>query len=95
MVISGGGFNKHTVGSVKRRFDQLIKTNSDMDATLDKFRGGSHPLAFYREELLGRPPNSTIPLLIRDRMANFDMRCILVDQGSSVDILYTQLFATL
>ena len=37
MVISGGGFNKHIVGSVKRRFDQLIEANSDMDATLDKF----------------------------------------------------------
>ena len=36
MVISSGGFNRHTVGSVKRRFDQLVEANSDMDATLDK-----------------------------------------------------------
>ena len=49
MVISGGGFNKLIVGSVKRSFDQLIKANFDMDATLDKFLGGSLPLAFYRE----------------------------------------------
>ena len=49
MVITDRGFNRHTVGSVKRRFDQLIEANSDMDATLDKFRGGSHPVAFYRE----------------------------------------------
>ena len=34
MVISGGGFNKHTMRFVKRRFDQLIEANSDMDATL-------------------------------------------------------------
>ena len=95
MVISSGGFNKDTVGSVKRRFDQLIKSNFDMDTTLDKFRGGSHPLAFYREELLGRAPNSTIPLLVQVRMANFDVQRILVDQGSSVDIMYTQLFTTL
>ena len=32
MVISSRGFNKHTVGSVKRRFEQLIKANSDKDA---------------------------------------------------------------
>ena len=84
MIILGGGFNKHTVKSVKRKFAQLIRVNSDMDATLDKSRGGSHPLTFYREQLSGRALNSTIPL-----MANFDVRCILVDQGSSVDIMYT------
>ena len=36
MIISGGGFNRNMVGSVKRRFDQLIEDNSDMDTTLDK-----------------------------------------------------------
>ena len=88
MVISDGGFNRHTVGSVKRRFNQLIKANSEMDATLDKFRGGSHSFAFYREELPGGAPNSSIPLLVRAQMANFDMHRILVDQGNSVDIMY-------
>ena len=95
MVIFGGGFNKKTVGSIKRRFNQLIKTNSDMDATLDKFRRGSNTLAFYREKLLGGAPNSTIPLLMQTHMANFDVWCILVDKGSSVDIMYTLLFTTL
>ena len=66
-----------------------------MDATLDKFRGGSYPLAFYKEELSGGAPNSTIPVLVRARMTNFDVWCILVDQGNSVDINYTQMFATL
>ena len=51
MVICGGGFNKYTVESVKRRFKQLIKANYDMDDMLDKFWGGSYPLAFYMEEL--------------------------------------------
>ena len=77
------------MGSVKRTFEQLIKANSDMDATLDKFQGGSHPLAFYREELSGGAPNSTIPLLVRARMVNFDVRCLLIDQGSLVDIIET------
>ena len=66
-----------------------------MDATLDKFQGGSHPFAFYGEELPGGPLNSTIPLLVRDHMENFGVRHILVDQGSSVDIMYAQLFTTL
>ena len=59
-----------------------------MDATLDKFQGGSHPLAFYREEFSGGALNSNIPLLLRARMDNFDVRRILVDQGCSVDIMY-------
>ena len=95
LVILGGGFNKVTVGSVKRRFDQLISTSSNQSATLDKFRGSSAPISFYREELPGGAPNSSIPLLVRAQMANFDVCRILVDQGSSVDIMYSQLFSTL
>ena len=56
-------------------------------ATLDKFRGSSISIAFYREEFPGGAPNSSISLLIRARMANFDVKPILVDQGSSVDII--------
>ena len=80
---------------MKIRFNKLIKANFYMDATLGKFRGGSHPLTFYKEELSGGAPNSTIPLLIRARMENFEVRCILVDHGSLVDIIYTKLFANL
>ncbi|XP_058786210.1 uncharacterized protein LOC131660868 [Vicia villosa] len=95
MVISGGGFSKLIVGSVKRKFDELILANSSKAATLDLAKGSSFPIAFYREELSGGAPNATIPLLIRARMTNFDVRRIMVDQGSSVDIMYTQLFKTL
>ncbi|XP_058756415.1 uncharacterized protein LOC131629649 [Vicia villosa] len=89
MVISGGGFSKLTVGSVKRKFDELISANSSKAATLDLAKGSSSPILFYMEELSGGAPNPTIPLLIRARMANFDVRRILVDQGSSVDIMYS------
>ena len=34
----------------------MIEANSKVDATLEIFRGGSHPLIFYREELRGRAP---------------------------------------
>ncbi|GAU46658.1 hypothetical protein TSUD_184460 [Trifolium subterraneum] len=57
-IISGGGFNPVTIGSVKRK-----------------------------EEVPGGSPNFQIPLLVRAKMANFDLRRILVDQGSSCDIM--------
>ncbi|MCI74548.1 hypothetical protein A2U01_0095812, partial [Trifolium medium] len=53
MVISGGGFNKITTGSVKRKFDELMDESSNMSATLDKTKCKSLPLAFYLEELPG------------------------------------------
>ncbi|MCI62312.1 hypothetical protein A2U01_0083569, partial [Trifolium medium] len=78
MVISGGGFDKQTVGSIKRKFEELIDASSSMNATLDKPKGQSKPLAFYMEELPGGAPNSQIPLLIRVDMANMDVRRVLV-----------------
>ncbi|CAJ2645078.1 unnamed protein product [Trifolium pratense] len=95
MVISGGGFDKQTVGSIKRKFEELIDGSSNLSATLDKPKGQSKPLAFYMEELPGGTANSQIPLLIRVDMANMDVRRVLVDQGSSCDIMYSQLFKTL
>ncbi|CAJ2653881.1 unnamed protein product [Trifolium pratense] len=73
MVISGGGFDKQTVGSIKRKFEELIDGSSNLSATLDKPKGQSKPLAFYMEELPGGTANSQIPLLIRVDMANMDM----------------------
>ncbi|GAU52032.1 hypothetical protein TSUD_418620, partial [Trifolium subterraneum] len=95
MVISGGVFDKHTVGSVKRKFEELITASSGMAVTLGKPKTSSQPLSFYLEELPGGSANSQIPLLIRADMANFDVRRILVDSGSSCDIMYAHLFRTL
>ncbi|MCI41335.1 hypothetical protein A2U01_0062568, partial [Trifolium medium] len=64
MVIFGGGFNKITIGSLKRKFDELIGQSSNMSATLDKTKCKSLPLAFYLEELPGGSANANIPLLI-------------------------------
>ncbi|MCI53100.1 hypothetical protein A2U01_0074346 [Trifolium medium] len=58
MVISGGGFNKATIGSVKRKFEELIDASSNLNATLYKREGGSLPLVFYREELPEGSANS-------------------------------------
>ncbi|MCH96245.1 gag-pol polyprotein, partial [Trifolium medium] len=51
MVISGGGYNKITIGSVKRKFEELIDASSNLTTSLDKTKDGSLP--FYREELPG------------------------------------------
>ncbi|MCH81477.1 hypothetical protein A2U01_0002264 [Trifolium medium] len=82
MVISGGGFNKHTIGSVKRKFEELIDASSNMNATLDKTKSGSLPLAFYMEELPGGSSNAQILLLVRADMANFEVRRVLVDPAA-------------
>ncbi|MCI89849.1 hypothetical protein A2U01_0111138, partial [Trifolium medium] len=58
MVISGGGFNKAIIGSVKRKFEELIDASSNLNATLDKTKGGSLPIAFYRKELPEGSANS-------------------------------------
>ncbi|CAJ2675664.1 unnamed protein product [Trifolium pratense] len=81
MVISGGGFDKQTVGSIKRKFEELIDGSSNLSATLDKPKGQSKPLAFYMEELPGGTANSQIPLLIRVDMANMDVRRYYTHKG--------------
>jgi len=57
--------------------------------------GGRPPLAFYDFELPGGASNSALPLLVQASMANIDVRRVLIDTGSSCDIMYTSLFKTL
>ncbi|CAJ2668233.1 unnamed protein product [Trifolium pratense] len=95
LVITGGGLNKITLGSVKRKFEELENICSVTPVTVSKPEGGSDPLAFYKSEVPGGSPNYQIPLLVRARMANFDVHRILVDQGSSCDVMYSGLFKTL
>lgn len=94
-VISGGGFNKLMMGSVKQKFEELILASSGKTTTLNLTKGSSAPIALYKEELLDGAPNSIILLLIHARKANFDVRRILVDYGSFFDIMYSYLFTTL
>ncbi|CAJ2676632.1 unnamed protein product [Trifolium pratense] len=95
LVITGGGLNKITLGSVKRKFEELENVCSVTPITVTKPEGDSDPLAFYKSEVPGGSPNYQIPLLVRARMANFDVHRILVDQGSSCDVMYSGLFKTL
>ncbi|GAU51417.1 hypothetical protein TSUD_88720 [Trifolium subterraneum] len=95
LVISGGGFNLITIGSIKRKFDELEKASPVEEIKITEVKESSVPLAFYKEEVPGGSPNYQIPLLVRAKMANFDVRRILVDQGSSCDIMYSGLFKVL
>ncbi|GAU40178.1 hypothetical protein TSUD_292830 [Trifolium subterraneum] len=95
LVISGGGFNPITIGSIKRKFDELEKASPVEEIKITEVKESSVPLAFYREEVPGGSPNFQIPLLVRAKMVNFDVRRILVDQGSSCDIMYLGLFKVL
>ncbi|KAK2409752.1 hypothetical protein QL285_045156 [Trifolium repens] len=95
LVISGGGFNNTTLGTIKRKFEELESVCSLNPVSVAEIKEGSIPLAFYKEEIPGGSPNFQIPLLVQARMANFDVRRILVDQGSSCDIVYSGLFKTL
>ncbi|GAU50817.1 hypothetical protein TSUD_410870, partial [Trifolium subterraneum] len=88
LVISGGGFNPITIGSIKRKFDELEKASPVEEVKITEVKESFVPLAFYREEVPGGSPNFQIPLLVRAKMANFDVRRILVDQGSSCDIIF-------
>ncbi|MCI70222.1 hypothetical protein A2U01_0091485, partial [Trifolium medium] len=38
-LISGGGFNKNTIGSVKRKFDELEKVCSVNPVTVSQVKG--------------------------------------------------------
>ena len=58
----------------------------------ERVRDRSEPITFYLEEFPKGPPNSSIPLLVRARMDNFDVYRVLVDEGSFVDVMYNQLF---
>ncbi|GAU44610.1 hypothetical protein TSUD_241030 [Trifolium subterraneum] len=51
MVIFGGVFDKHTIGSVKRKFEELITASSGMVVTLRKPKTSSQPLSFYLKTL--------------------------------------------
>ncbi|GAU47897.1 hypothetical protein TSUD_25120 [Trifolium subterraneum] len=73
LVISGGGFNPITIGSIKRKFDELEKASPVEEIKITEVKESSVPLAFYREEVPGGSPNFQIPLLVRAKMANFDL----------------------
>ena len=94
MVITGGPFVKGgpSIKTEKRKFKELTVSAVSVYPPTNRPKISRPPLAFYDEDLIEGKPNKDIPLLIRAKMANIDVRRVLVDQGSSVDIMYKGLF---
>jgi hypothetical protein len=59
---------------VKIKFEELESVCSVNPISVVEIKEGSVPLAFYKEEVPGESKNYQIPLLVRARMANFDVR---------------------
>ena len=95
MVISGWEFNDISVNLEKRKLNELVDTTPIQDVTLERFKGKSESITFYLEEFPRGSPNSSIPLLVRVKMANFDVHQILDDEGIFVNVVYTHLICTL
>ncbi|GAU40232.1 hypothetical protein TSUD_270320 [Trifolium subterraneum] len=53
LVISGGGINPVTIGSIKRKFDELEKASPVGEIKITKVKESSVPLEFYSEEVPG------------------------------------------
>ncbi|GAU42207.1 hypothetical protein TSUD_375560 [Trifolium subterraneum] len=49
IVIFGGGFNPVTIGSIKRKFDELENASPVGEINIPELKESSVPLAFYRE----------------------------------------------
>ncbi|MCI49627.1 hypothetical protein A2U01_0070871, partial [Trifolium medium] len=50
LVITGGWFNKTTMGSIKRKFEELESVYSVNPIVISSVKEGFIPLTFYREE---------------------------------------------
>lgn len=90
MVILGGDHLEggETNKSMKRRWKEIPIVAS---TSTPKEGPTRPPLAFGDQDLLDGRPNKYILLPITAVMANVEVRIILVDQGSSADIIFEDL----
>jgi hypothetical protein len=51
LVISGGGFNSTTLGTIKRKFEELESVCSLNPVSVTEIKERSVPLAFFKEEI--------------------------------------------
>lgn len=94
MVMSGGFTleGEETNKSMKRRWK---KTLSIASTSAPRIKSNRPALAFGDDDLLDGRPNKYVPLLITVVKANVEVRRILVDQGSSADIILKDLLDVL
>ena len=79
MVITYGGFNDISINSAKKKLDELADAAPIQAVSFEKVKGRSELITFYLKEFPGGSPNSNIPLLLRARMANFDVHHVLIN----------------
>lgn len=94
MVIFGGysvegGETKRTM---KRKSQEIVSNTSSSTTYITS---GRTLLIFEDRDLVDGKLNRYIPLVIQADMGNFEVRRILVDQGSSVDIMFADLLIVL
>lgn len=94
MVIIGGcpSDGTETNKSMKRRWNEIMNVAS---TSAPRALSKRSPISFGDEDLLHGKPNKLVPLLITAVMANVEVRRILVDQGSSADIIFKDLLDVL
>lgn len=94
MVTLGGDYLEGglTDKSMKKRWKEIV----DVASTPKSNEAPSKPpLAFGNQDLLDGKPNKYVLLFISVVMANVEVRRILIDQGSYVDIIFEDLLKVL
>ncbi|MCH98019.1 hypothetical protein A2U01_0019018, partial [Trifolium medium] len=89
--ITGGPSNPkgRSGGTTKRRIAEMCSVITD---TTSSREGGRPILGFNDDEYPGGTPNEIFPLIVIATMAHHDVSRILIDQGSSCDVMYQELF---
>jgi hypothetical protein len=89
-----GGFpasSKPSKRTMKRRIDEMFAVTTG-SIPPPKTTSKRPMLGFTDDEMLNNKPNEMFPLIIMATLDNFDVSRILVDEGSSCDIMYQDLF---
>lgn len=72
-----------------------MMASAECNAIRDVLRKEMPPISLYDEDLLIGCPNHLMPLMVWSAMENFEVHWILIDQGASCDIIFSNLFRTL
>ncbi|MCH99833.1 hypothetical protein A2U01_0020848, partial [Trifolium medium] len=91
--ITGGPSNPkgRSGGTTKRRIVEMCSVMTTESSSPQNQRA----LGFDDHEYLGGVPNEIFPLIVIATMAHHDVSRILIDQGSSCDVMYQKLFQKL
>ncbi|MCH90267.1 hypothetical protein A2U01_0011180, partial [Trifolium medium] len=79
-------------GTTKRWIAEMCSVKTD---TANPKKGGRLVLGFNDDEYPGGTPNEIFPLIVIATMAHHDVSRILIDQGSSCDVMYQELLEKL